>query len=150
MDEKKVQEIINNELEKRLTKSQYEVAKVPIHQHQGTDSPNINFGDLIRPTIYSCVATTTNGTTPVNVFGSSGYSYPLTITGVFVASLDSATANITLLNNGTSVTVIAKSTTPTALTSATSLTHTSYTKGNSMTVKSDSSGNSTLFMTFSI
>lgn len=97
----------------------------------------------------SIVVADTNGTTAVSVFGSSGLSYDIVITGVFLISKDTTAGNITVENPaGTTVCTIAKGTSAGALVGATSLTNTTVTSGTNLVVDSSSAGNASVFIAF--
>lgn len=95
------------------------------------------------------IATDTNGTTAVSVFGSGGLSFPVTITGVYLISKDTTAGNITVENPAaTVVCTIAKGTSAGALVGATSLASTTVAAGTNLVVDSSSAGNATVFITF--
>lgn len=98
---------------------------------------------------YSMVATNTNGTTAVSVFGASGLPTAITITGVFLISLDTTAGNITVENPASTVVcTIAKGTASGALVGATSLANTSVAAGTNLIVDSSSAGNAEVFIAF--
>lgn len=98
---------------------------------------------------YSVVAANTNGTTAVSVFGASGLSTAITITGVFLISLDTTAGNITVENPASTVVcTIAKGASAGALVGATSLANTSVAAGTNLVVDSSSAGNATVFIAF--
>ncbi len=136
-----------NDPKELFRQSQYGVWGVSYHTHDGVDAPKVSHSNLKDAPNYFCKSTTTNGTNSVNVF-SIPVTYNLTITGVFITSLDTTAGNITLTNNGTTVCLIAKGTTSGAMVGATSLANTSYTAGNSLTLVSSSAGNAQVFITF--
>lgn len=144
IDENRVREIF---LE-MANDNQFQVNFIPYHEHNKIDAPNVPFPNISKAPNDFCVAKTTNGTTPTNVFGVKGADFPLTITGVFLISNDTTAGNITLKNFGSTVATIAKGTTSGALVGATSLSNTTYFAGNSFTIVSDSAGNSTVFVCF--
>ena len=95
------------------------------------------------------VAKDTNGTTAVSVFGASGLDVAVTITGVFLVSLDTTAGNITVENPAaTTVCTIAKGTTAGALVGATTLSDTTVAAGTNLVVDSSSTGNARVFITF--
>lgn len=141
MDQNEVRDIF----QQLLKESQYNVAKIPSHTHQGIDSNRITFRDLLS-TLF-CVATTTNGTAPVFVFTANNSPINATITGIFLVSKDTTAGNITIYNSGKTVATLVKGTTAGAMIGATSLANS--TSASLVTVASDSAGNSTVFMTFS-
>lgn len=144
MDENKVRQIVSG----ILHQDQYSVPKVPFHVHNGTDSLQVSYVDILNTPNTFCVATTTNGTTAIPIFTSTGTSFPFTITGVYLIANDTTASNITLSNNGNTVATIAKGTTAGAMTGATSLANTAYVAGTPITVVSSATGNATVFMTF--
>jgi hypothetical protein len=87
MNAQEVQEV-NDLIDKKLKYQQFNVAKTSSHGHNGIDSTRIQYLDLINAPNCFCVGTTTNGTTAVNVFGSGGAQFSLTITGIFLISND--------------------------------------------------------------
>lgn len=97
---------------------------------------------------YGIVAVTTNGTTPVNVFGAGGAPVGLTVTSVKVINLDATAANITLKQAANTVTTVAKFTSPGTVIGATSLANTMYAAADACTVVSSSTGNATVEITF--
>ena len=138
------------EFQKNLSFTQYGVSAVPAHTHNGIDSLPINFKSVYDAPRNFCIAVNTNGTTAVNVFGGKSFGYPITITGVYLISLDTTAGNITLLNNGNTVATIAKGTTAGAMVGATSLANTVVSPNVSFTAVSSSAGNATLFVTFNV
>ena len=100
---------------------------------------------------YMVVATDTNGTNAVSVFGSSGLSTAVTITGVYLIAKDTTASNITVENPAsTVVATIAKGTSSGALVGAASLANTSVAAGTNLIVKSSGTGNATVFITFTV
>lgn len=140
----------NQDIKQQLRQNQYQVSPVPYHIHNNVDSPNIPFKDIKSAPNCFCAAVNTNSTTPVNVFSSTGATYPLTIDGVFLIALDNTAGNISLLNSGGTVATIAKGTSAGVMVGATSLSNTGYVAGNPLTVVSSSAGNCTLFVTFTV
>lgn len=113
--------------------------------------PGIKYGQKVNfdEVQGGIIATDTNGTTAVSVFGSSGLSYDITITGVFLISKDTTAGNITVENPaGTTVCTIAKGTSAGALVGATSLSSATVSAGTNLVVDSSSAGNATVFITF--
>lgn len=150
MDEAQILALIRKELDARAQSSQYKVSKVPFHTHNNLDSPPISFHSLTNAPHTFTIAATTDGTTNVNVFTSGGAPYALTIIGVFLISLDTTAANITVLQRGNTVCTIAKGTTAGALVGATSLSNTLYNVGDVFQVDSSSSGNAKVFITYKL
>ena len=99
---------------------------------------------------YFTVATNTNGTTPVNIFGAGGAPVALTITSVVSLALDTTTGNITVQQAANTVCTIAKGATAGALVGAVSLAHQTYAAADVATVLSSSAGNSTVLITFTV
>lgn len=113
------------------------------------DSGAITGAKLSTGTGYFTVAADTNGTTAVSVFGSSGLSVAVTITGVFLVSQDTTAGNITVENPASTVVcTIAKGTTSGALVGATTLANTTVAAGTNLVVDSSSAGNARVFITF--
>jgi len=97
------------------------------------------------------VVAETNGTTAVSVFGSSGLSSDITITGVFLVALDTTAGNITVeAPASTTVVTIAKGTTAGALVGGTTLANTSVSAGTNVVVDSSSAGNARVYITYTV
>ncbi len=95
------------------------------------------------------IATDTNATTAVSVFGSNGLSYDIVITGVYLIAKDTTASNITVENPaGATVCTIAKGTSAGVLVGATSLSNTTVSAGTNLVVDSSGAGNATVFITF--
>lgn len=91
----------------------------------------------------------TNGTTAVSVFGASGLPYAITITGVYLISLDTTAGNVTVeAPASTVVATIAKGTTAGAMVGATSLANTAVPAGTNVVVDSSTAGNAEVLITF--
>lgn len=99
---------------------------------------------------YFTVAADTNGTTPVNVFGSGGAPTALTVTGVFVVAQDTTAGNILLKQAANTVVTIAKGTTSGGVVGGTTLANTAYAASDVCTVESSSAGNARVFITFTV
>lgn len=100
---------------------------------------------------YFTVAKDTNGTTAVSVFGASGLSVDVVITGVYLISKDTTAGDITVENPASTVVcTIAKGTAAGALVGATSLANTTVAAGTNLVVDSSSAGNATVFITFTV
>ena len=113
------------------------------------DALAITGAKLSTGTGYFTVAADTNGTTAVSVFGASGLSVAVTITGVYLISKDTTAGNITVENPAsTVVATIAKGTSAGVLVGATSLANTTVAAGTNLVVDSSSAGNATVFITF--
>lgn len=102
---------------------------------------------LVTGVGYFTVSTSTNGTTPVNVFGSTT-PFSGTITGIYVISKDTTAGNITVADTAGTIATIAKSTTAGVMTGAVSLANTGFLIGNTMTVDSSSAGNADVIIVF--
>lgn len=90
----------------------------------------------------SVIIASTNGTSAVSVFGSSGLSFPIVITHINVTAQDTTAGNITVENpTGTVVGTIAKGTTAGVVTGVTTLANTTVSAGTNLVVKSSSAGN---------
>lgn len=107
---------------------------------------------LVTGKMYMAVAAATNGTTPVDVFGSGGAPHDLTITGVIAVAKDVNAADITLTANGLTVATFAKSVTAGAVTGEDgALANTSVSAGQSVQVASSSAtGNALVIITFTV
>lgn len=104
----------------------------------------------VSPTGLREVATiSTNGTTAVSVFGTSGLPYAITITGVYLISKDTTAGNITVENPAaTVVCTIAKGTAAGAVVGAVTLANTAVVAGTNLVVDSSSTGNAQVFITY--
>lgn len=106
---------------------------------------------LSTGTGFFTVAANTNGQTAVSVFGASGLSVPVTITGVYLVSLDTTAGNITVENPAaTVVCTIAKGETAGVVVGATTLSNTTVAAGTNLVVDSSSAGNARVFITFTV
>lgn len=93
----------------------------------------------------------TNGTTAVNVFGSKGAPYNITITGFVVGAKDTTAGNIALKQGSTTIASVAKGTTTGALTvEEAALASASITAGTVVTVESSSAGNALCIITYTV
>lgn len=135
-----------------------------LSQGAEVDTSNIGAGEIVTADIadnaitgaklstgtgYFTVATDTNGTTAVSVFGASGLDVAVTITGVFLVAQDTTAGNITVENPAsTTVCTIAKGTTSGAVVGATTLANTAVAAETNLVVDSSSSGNARVFITF--
>ena len=99
---------------------------------------------------YFTIAIATNGTTPVDVFGSGGAPVALTVTNVVSNAQDTTAGNISLSQAANTVVTIAKGTTAGALVGGVSLAHTTYAAADACQVVSSSAGNSIVQITFQI
>lgn len=99
---------------------------------------------------YFQVAVATNGTTPVNVFGSDGAPVALTVTSVVSIAKDTTAGNIILKQAANTVASVAKGVTTGALVGEDTLANTVYAAGDVCTVESSSSGNSIVLITFEV
>lgn len=104
--------------------------------------------DTTAGLFYNMVCTTTNGTTPVNIFGTGGAPQALTITGVFVVARDTTAGNITVQQAANTVCTIAKGTTTGVAVGGVTLSNTTYAAGDVATVLSSSAGNADVFITY--
>ena len=98
---------------------------------------------------YSIVATETNGTTTVDVFGATN-GFDGTITGVYLISKDTTAGTITIATDVGTVATIAKGATAGAMVGANSIANTGFTSAGTLTVVSDSAGEATVFITFTV
>ena len=144
LDENKVRQIVNS----ILSQNQYSVAKTSAHEHNGIDSARVQYNNLSNAPSYFCVASTTTGTTAVNVFGSGGANFSLVVTSMSLISNDTTAGNISAYNNGATIATIAKGTTSGGMVGATSVANTTYSKGKPFTITSTSAGNATVLITF--
>lgn len=92
--------------------------------------------------------TTTNATTPVNIFDANGAPSALTITGVFVIARDTTAGNITPKQGANTVCTIAKGAAAGVAVGGATLSNTVYAKGDVATVVSSSAGNADVFITW--
>jgi len=137
---------IRQTIQQELRNYQTKTSPIPYHVHNGLDTAKIPWQNLQGYIGYYSSATTTNGTTTVNVFATT--QFPITIKGIYLVSNDTTAGNITVKEAGNTVATIAKGTTSGALVGATSLSNTSVKQGSSLTVVSSSAGNATVFITF--
>lgn len=92
----------------------------------------------------------TDGTTAVSVW-ADGAPANLTITGVYLISLDTTAGNITVENPASTVVcTIAKGTTAGVMVGATSLANTTVAVGTDVVVDSSSAGNAKVFITYEL
>lgn len=144
MNEEQVKKIVNG----MLLESQRSVSRIPYHVHNDIDSPAVPYGNIDNLPSYFCVATNTNGSATVPVFGKRGPTFNLTITGMFLISKDTTAGNISAYNGTKTIATIAKGTTAGTLVGATSLSNSTVATGHTVNVASSSAGNSTVFLTF--
>ena len=104
---------------------------------------------LVTTKGYYAVATATNGTNAVNVFGAT-VPFGATITGIYGIALDGTAGTITIADTAGTVATFAKGTSAGALVGATSLANTTITAGNTLTVVSSSAGNANVVITFTV
>lgn len=102
---------------------------------------------LVTGTGYFSASVNTNGTTPVNFFGTT-VPFTGTITGIYLVSEDTTAGNITIADTAGTVATIAKGTVSGAMVGAASLANTGLTLGDTMTIVSSSAGNARVFVTF--
>lgn len=98
---------------------------------------------------YFAVTVSTNGTSPVDVFGAT-VPFAGTVTGVFVESLDTTAGNITVADTAGTIATIAKGTSTGAMVGGGTLANTSFSAGNTFTVVSSSAGNARVTITFTV
>ena len=99
---------------------------------------------------YNAVVVATNGTTPVNVFGTGGAPFALTVTGAFIVSLDTTTGNITLQQASNTVFTAAKGATAGVFVTSGTLSHTTYAAADACTVLSSTAGNAIVYIFFTV
>jgi hypothetical protein len=148
MISQEIKTYVAQQLAQSANDSQFSVVKVPFHAHTGINSPRIEYGNILNSPDYFCVATTTTGTTAVNVFGLAGAPFNAIITGVYLIARDTTAGNITIKNNTATVATIAKGTSSGVLVGAVSLANTTYYTQKPLTIVSSSAGNATVFITF--
>jgi hypothetical protein len=145
-----LQDTIRQILQQELRSFQNRTSPIAYHVHNGLDSAQIPAKNISGLFQYLSISATTNGTTPVNVFGVSGTPSNLTVTGVYLIDQDTTASNIVLKQAANTVTTIAKGTTSGGMTGGVSLAHTFYTKGDICTIVSSGTGNATVIITFTI
>jgi hypothetical protein len=96
------------------------------------------------------VVANTNGTTNVSVFGAAGLDQAITITGVFLISLDTTAGNITVENGSDTVVTIAKGTAAGVLVGGVTLANAAVAAGTDLQVDSSSAGNARVYITYTI
>jgi hypothetical protein len=122
--------------------------RAPYHTHNESNLPKIQFSAVTGfPFSYHVVVTPTDGTNVIDVFGSPAPGNFI-ITSVVSIAKDTTAGNITLKNNGATVSVIAKGTVTGVLVGEDTLANTTVTKGNSLTIESSSAGNSFIIIYF--
>lgn len=99
---------------------------------------------------YFAVATLTNTTTPVNVFGAGGAPIALTVTSVISIAQDTTASNIVLKQAANTVVSIAKGTVSGVPVGGASLSNTTYAAADVCTVESSGAGNSIVLITFTV
>ena len=91
----------------------------------------------------------TNGTTPVNVFGKSGAPFRGTLTNFETSGLDTTAGNVILKVNGNTVATIAKGTVAGGTAGVPSaLANVNFNPGDSVTVVSSSAGNALCWIAY--
>lgn len=148
MNEQDIKKLIREEINKDKTQAMFNTSKVPFHVHNNLDSPPIEWSLISGAPNAFCIATNTNGTTNVNVFGTGGAPFSLTVTGVYLISKDTTAGDITVLQRANTVCTIAKGTVAGVMVGATSLSNTVYAAGDACQVDSSTAGNATVFITF--
>jgi hypothetical protein len=146
--------------------SQFNLAPVPMHTHNGIDSSKINYSpanhthdgvnskkisylsltDTPTTSPIFITAVNTNGTNSVSV--SSIVPLNCTITGVFSYALDSTAGVMGVYNNGSVVVTFAKGSASGVMAAGGQLYNTNHVANTPMTVTSSTSGNSTIFITY--
>ncbi len=126
-----------------------------LHIHDGITSKVLTAHNCQGDYLMNPVVVTTNGTTPVNVFGGLNATlnavnvpFNLTIVGVYLISNDGTAGNITIKNSGNTVATIAKGAASGAMIGAVSLANTLVTVTNQLTVVSSSAGNAQVFIIY--
>lgn len=99
---------------------------------------------------YGQVKVTTNGTTPVNIFGAAGAPAGLVIKGIFIVSKDTTAGNIIVKQAANVVSTTAKGTVTGAFVDGGAISNSTYAKGDVATVESSSAGNADVYITFTI
>lgn len=89
----------------------------------------------------------TNGTTAVDLYTAP---VAITVTGIYLISLDTTAGNITVVNGSDTLATIAKGTSAGTLVGASTLANTSIAAGETLQLDSSSAGNATVFVTFTI
>jgi hypothetical protein len=108
-------------------------------------------GAMLKPAKgYFTVAVATNGTTPVNVFGSGGAPCALTVTSVLSIAKDTTAGNIILKQAANTVATIAKGTVAGVPVGAATVANATYAAADVCTVESSSGGNSFVQITFEV
>lgn len=108
----------------------------------GVTNFDIVQADEFRTVRPQAILATTNGTTAVSVFGSTGPGYAITIVGITIVSLDTTAGNITVENPAsTVVATIAKGTVAGVVIGATTLANTAVAATSDLIVDSSTAGN---------
>lgn len=93
------------------------------------------------------MAVSTNGTTAVNVFGTTGCPFPsLTLVGAFVTSKDVTAGNIVIKHAAGTVATIAKGTSIGVAVGPATLANATVTKGGLVTIESSSAGDAFVYL----
>lgn len=106
--------------------------------------------DKIECAGYNQVKLTTNGTTPVNVFGAAGAPGALVITGIFIVAKDTAASNIIVKQAANTVSTTAKGTSLGAFVNGGTISNATYAKGDVATIESSGAGNADAYITFTV
>lgn len=115
----------------------------------GVTNYDVVQADEFRTARPQTIVATTNGTTAVSVFGSGGPGYAITITGVYLISLDTTAGNITVENPASTVVVtIAKGATAGAMVGGVTLANTAVAATSNLVVDSSSAGNAQVYITY--
>lgn len=109
--------------------------------------PTFNKVDAWHGKGISVTAVNSNNTTAVNVFGATN-GFTGTITGVYLVSLDTTNANMTLRNDSSSVCVIATGTTSGALVGGTTLSNTTISASGTMVIVMSANSGARVFITY--
>ena len=148
MTEQEIQQMIDNSIQKYDRSS----LKVPRHTHNGVDSPQINPKDLLSYSYYiapGVIVVLTNGTAPQNIFGTNTVApFNFKYTQILTVSTDTTAGNITVSNNGNTVSVIAKGSSVGNLAAAGAVSNQNQVQGTPATVVSSSAGNAFIIIFF--
>ena len=99
---------------------------------------------------FNAVVVTTNGQTPVNVFGAGGAPCALTILGAFIVSQDTTTGNITLQQASNTVFTAAKGSVAGVFVDSGTISNAVYAAADVCTVLSSSGGNAKVYIFFKV
>lgn len=106
--------------------------------------------DRIEGAGYGQVKVTTNGTTPIHIFGIEGAPCALTITGIVIVSKDVTAGNIIVKHGASVVSTTVKGIVADVFVNGGAISNNVYAKADVATIESSSVGNADVYITFTI